>query len=161
MTLYFYDTEFVEDGTTIDLISIAFVSEDGRELYRHVDGYDVEKAQAHEFVSTNVLPHLENVPRTPRAQVAAEIAEFIRPSRIPVQLWGFFPAYDHVALAQLYGTMMDLPENVPMRTNCVAQLAQSYGYRNIPVPNENAHDALVDARWTRQAYRWLTSGGVQ
>ncbi len=29
----FYDAEFIEDGVTIDLISIAMVAEDGRELY--------------------------------------------------------------------------------------------------------------------------------
>ncbi len=30
---YWYDTEFIEDGKTIDLISIGIVAEDGRELY--------------------------------------------------------------------------------------------------------------------------------
>lgn len=28
---YFYDTEFIEDGHTIELISIGVVAEDGRE----------------------------------------------------------------------------------------------------------------------------------
>jgi hypothetical protein len=27
---YYYDTEFIEDGRTIDLISIGIVAEDGR-----------------------------------------------------------------------------------------------------------------------------------
>ena len=30
---YFLDTEFIEDGKTIDLLSIGIVAEDGRELY--------------------------------------------------------------------------------------------------------------------------------
>lgn len=30
---YFFDTEFHEDGRTIDLISIGIVAEDGREYY--------------------------------------------------------------------------------------------------------------------------------
>src|SRR3954452_23658432 len=30
---YFYDTEFIEDGTTIDLVSIGVVDETGREFY--------------------------------------------------------------------------------------------------------------------------------
>ena len=30
---YFYDTEFLEDGHTFDLISIGIVAEDGREYY--------------------------------------------------------------------------------------------------------------------------------
>lgn len=33
MKRYFYDTEFIEDGKTIDLISIGVVCEDGREFY--------------------------------------------------------------------------------------------------------------------------------
>ena len=34
---YFYDTEFLEDGETIDLISIGIVAEDGREYYAVTD----------------------------------------------------------------------------------------------------------------------------
>ena len=30
---YFYDCEFIEDGSTIELVSIGFVDEDGREFY--------------------------------------------------------------------------------------------------------------------------------
>ena len=30
---YFYDTEFIEDGVTIELVSIGIVAEDGREYY--------------------------------------------------------------------------------------------------------------------------------
>ena len=30
---YFYDCEFIEDGRTIDLVSIGVVAEDGREYY--------------------------------------------------------------------------------------------------------------------------------
>ncbi len=33
MVKYFIDSEFVDDGRTIDLISIGIVAEDGRELY--------------------------------------------------------------------------------------------------------------------------------
>lgn len=33
MTIYCYDTEFLEDGRTIDLISIGIVCEDGRSPY--------------------------------------------------------------------------------------------------------------------------------
>lgn len=147
---YFYDTEFVEDGTTIELISIGIVAEDGREYYAHLDDYDLDKAKAHEFVAANVLPYLEGVPRVSREQIAREVATFIRPGTNP-DLWGYFPSYDHVALAQLYGTMMDLPNHIPMRTNCIAQLGQMVG-RFPNVPNEGLHDALADAKWTRDVF---------
>ena len=36
----FYDTEFLDDGKTIDLISIGMVAEDGRELYAVSSEFD-------------------------------------------------------------------------------------------------------------------------
>ncbi len=33
MTRYFYDCEFLENGNTIELISIGIVADDGREYY--------------------------------------------------------------------------------------------------------------------------------
>lgn len=153
---YFYDTEFVEDGHTIDLISIGIVADDGREYYAHLDGYDMDKALAHEFVGVNVLPYVQDMPRTPRDQVAREIAQFMAPTTLP-RLWGHFPAYDHVALAQLYGTMVDLPYHLPQYTNCIRQLADSRGKKAL-LPNDQAHDALADARWTKLNYDWITRG---
>ncbi len=50
---YFLDTEFYEDGKTIDLISIGIVAEDGREL--DVGIFRREKTQAEE------LAHLRTV----------------------------------------------------------------------------------------------------
>ena len=41
---YYLDTEFIEDGKTIDLISIGLVSEDGREYYAINYNCDFSKA---------------------------------------------------------------------------------------------------------------------
>ena len=41
---YFLDTEFIEDGKTIDLISIGIVAEDGREYYAINSECDFPKA---------------------------------------------------------------------------------------------------------------------
>ena len=41
---FFYDTEFIEDGTTIDLISVGVVGEDGREFYAVSTEFDPGKA---------------------------------------------------------------------------------------------------------------------
>jgi hypothetical protein len=53
---YFLDTEFIEDGRTIDLISIALVSEDGRSFYRQNSECEFQKAS--EWVWRNVFYHL-------------------------------------------------------------------------------------------------------
>ncbi len=52
---YFFDTEFIEDGKTIDLISIGIVTE-GRTLYLQNSECDFSKAS--DWVWRNVFPHL-------------------------------------------------------------------------------------------------------
>jgi hypothetical protein len=42
--IYTFDCEFNEDGKTIDLFSIAFVCEDGKELYLFNRDFDILKA---------------------------------------------------------------------------------------------------------------------
>jgi len=55
----FFDTEFVEDGRIIDLISIGMVREDGTELYQiNNDENVIERAVAHPWLTANVTPHL-------------------------------------------------------------------------------------------------------
>lgn len=53
ITRYFIDTEFIEDGRTIDLISIGIVAEDGREYYAINRDCDFRKAG--DWVLKNVL----------------------------------------------------------------------------------------------------------
>src|SRR4051812_2231864 len=53
---YFLDTEFIENGITIDLLSIGVVAEDGRQLY--LCNQDAKLNNADEWVIWNVYPHL-------------------------------------------------------------------------------------------------------
>src|SRR5690606_20734780 len=53
---YFYDSEFIEDGSTIDLISIGVVCEDGREYYAVSTEFDASRAGP--WVRKHVLPKL-------------------------------------------------------------------------------------------------------
>jgi hypothetical protein len=57
---YFYDTEFIEDGATIELVSIGVVAEDGREFYAVSSEFNEHRAGA--WVRRHVLPQLP--PRT-------------------------------------------------------------------------------------------------
>ena len=41
---FFYDSEFIEDGRTIELISIGVVAEDGREYYAVSSEFDPSRA---------------------------------------------------------------------------------------------------------------------
>jgi hypothetical protein len=60
---YWYDTEFIEDGDTIDLISIGIVAEDGRELY--MQSAEFYPPKAGQWVKENVIPHLSLCSRFP------------------------------------------------------------------------------------------------
>lgn len=79
--------------------------------------------------------------------------------RDDLQLWAYFGAYDHVALCQLWGRMIDLPAFVPMYTNDLMQTSRAYGVdrlaERVPRPAGDEHDALGDARWNAAAFRFL------
>ncbi|NUR80775.1 MAG: hypothetical protein HOQ21_10065 [Dermatophilaceae bacterium] len=64
MTRYFYDTEFLEDGSTIELISIGIVAEDGREYYAVNAEMPMDRIRKHDWLVRNVLPHLPLTSRT-------------------------------------------------------------------------------------------------
>lgn len=59
---YFLDCEFIDTGSTIDLISIGIVCEDGRELYLQSVEFDPDKADY--WIQKNVLDNLMQCPVT-------------------------------------------------------------------------------------------------
>jgi hypothetical protein len=151
MTRIWMDTEFIEDGRTIDLISIGLVREDGAEYYAESAECDLSKAS--DWVRDNVLPHLTG-DRRPRGIIALEIEDFV--GKKP-EIWGYYCDYDWVALCQLYGTMMDLPKDWPMFCLDIKQLCVSLGDPRLPEQGKGEHNALADARWNRAAWEFLMS----
>lgn len=150
---YWFDTEFIEDGKTIDLISIGIVSEDGRTFYAEAKECDYSRASA--WVQDNVFPHLVGGPyRLPRRAIAADIVAFVGEKP---EFWAYYADYDWVALCQLYGTMMDLPSGWPMYCRDVKQLCDSVGNPKLPEQISVEHNALDDANWTRLAHEFLTA----
>lgn len=55
---FWYDTEFLEDGHTIDLISIGIVSEDGRTYYAVNSDVNFRRVKKHPWLPYHVVPHL-------------------------------------------------------------------------------------------------------
>lgn len=147
---FWFDTEFIEDGRTIDLLSIAIVSEDGRELYRE---FDVDHRRASQWVRDNVITNMwGDAFVLPRAEVAKEIRAFCGEKP---ELWAYYADYDWVALCQLFGTMMDLPKGWPMYCRDVKQLCDDLGNPKLPEQTSTEHHALADAHWTREAWTFL------
>jgi hypothetical protein len=147
----FFDTEFIEDGKTIDLLSIGMVREDGQMYY--AEFAEADKRRASDWVKENVLPHLSGEVKF-RQQVAKEIVEFA--GKAP-EFWAYYADYDWVALCQLYGTMMDLPEGWPMYCRDLTQLCDDKGRPPLPPQTGAEHHALADAAWVRQAFNFLQS----
>jgi len=58
---YWYDTEFIEDGSTIDLISIGIVAEDGREYYAISTEFSAKKGLQNQHLAA-LMP--QRWPRT-------------------------------------------------------------------------------------------------
>jgi hypothetical protein len=171
---YWYDTEFYEDGERIHLISIGIVADDGREFYAESSDFvwDYFVPQGH-WLWENVKPHLIGGPvgqvvRHPKV-IAKLVKEFITKNgdEFDNELWGYYSAYDHVVLAQLFGRMVDMPDGVPWFTQDIRQLKEmllrNEGLRyEFPKQGDQEHHALNDARWTRTAYydimRFATEG---
>lgn len=165
MTRIFYDTEFIEDGKTIGLISIGMVREsDGAELYLVNRNMPERRIRRHDWLMKNVVPSLpkpagdwnNHMPQSwlydrnnravhPRAVIAARVRRFITDTANP-QLWAWYGAYDHVALAWLFGPMSDLPTGIPMWTNDIRQEAERLGNPQLPEQPGGVHNALADAR---------------
>lgn len=146
-----FDTEFIEDGKTIDLLSIGMVREDGATLY--IENSECDQSKASDWVKANVLPSLIGPSAAvPRWRIAQCVQEF---SGSRPEFWAYYADYDWVALCQLYGTMMDLPKGWPMFCLDIKQMAHVLGNPKLPEQEAGHHNALADAQWNRHVWGFL------
>ena len=140
MARYFLDCEFIEDGHTIDLISIGIVCDDGHEYYAISTEFNPRKAS--QWVKDNVLSQLPPKPSAihnpwisptdreaskawkSRKEIAHEVEEFLlgtdeRPSidgylgKSP-EIWGDYCGFDFVAFSQLMSSHKKRKTHNPM-----------------------------------------------
>lgn len=163
----FFDTEFYEDGRTIELISIGAVREDGRKFYAETTSA-VSLCWKLPWLEQNVMPHLESSKMLqgtwepvlhppmrmalPRDIIAKDFKSFAGDKP---EFWAYYADYDWVCLCQLYGTMVQLPEGWPMYCRDVKQLCDDVGNPTLPKQTTPEHHALNDALWTANAYDYL------
>ena len=168
MNRWSYDFEFLEDGRTIDPISVGFVSFDGSiTYYAGCAESDLNRAALDPWMRDNVLKKLP--PRRadskfwrPRSVIAQDILGVLGivrgEARLGVpELWADHASYDHVALCQLYGRMIDLPSGMPYYSMDLQQLLVSMGRRRSELPRQDPdleHHALEDALHLRRCHRW-------
>lgn len=173
---YFFDTEFIESSErkTIDLISIGVVAGDGREYYAISTEFDTSLAS--EWVVENVLnklpprPGFSTLIQYPakvsiegitgieswksRAKIKQELLEFLVPDESGIEFWAGWADYDWVVFCWIFGNMIDLPKGYPFYCNDVIQWKNQLGLKRefLPEKPKDAHNALADARWVKEAY---------
>lgn len=194
MTRYFLDTEFIDDGKTIDLISIGIVCEDSREYY--AQSTEFYAGHASDWVKEQVLSHLslcphlnrgdgdilaqiqhqqsshgffggqcyevgltrheKDCPWRTRRELAKDIREFFK-SPDSFEVWGWCAGYDFVALCQIFGTMMDLPNGFPHYIKDIQYVLDERGIADEDLPPNAwaAHNALTDAKYIWQLWGFL------
>lgn len=194
MTQYFIDSEFIDDGETIDLISIGIVASDGRSYYAQSVEFDHRKAS--DWVKENVLIHLwmcpwaepsrkgvpglyrtdkayhrphgqcvdqhrgivHNCPWRTREQIKHDLVTFLNPEMYgKPEFVGWCAGYDWVALCQLFGTMLDLPNGWPHYIKDLQYLLDECDLSDdqLPPQQDQVHNALADAHYTQQLWRFL------
>lgn len=173
---FFYDCEFIDDGKTIDLISIGIVRDDGREYYAVNRDVPWKRIARHKWLVDNVvnsLPQIRGDRRfyvdrwnplalnfqdpamRDRGQIANDVCDFLLIGDTKPELWAWYAAYDHVCLAQLWGPMMALPEGIPMFTCDIKQEHVRLGSPNLPSQVDGEHNALADARHDKVMFDFL------
>jgi len=94
-----------------------------------------------------------------RNRIREDILEFCNHGK--PEFWAYYADYDHVVLCQLFGKMIDLPKGWPMYTRDIKQLCDSLGNPKLPEQDTSSeHNALFDARWTKEAYEFLINYGT-
>ncbi len=157
------DWEFLEDGKTIEAISVGMVREDGAKLYYEFADAPWDRIKNEPWLMANVVPHLSGN-KTSRWEIRNAVTKFLSEGAkgTPLELWGWYSSYDHVCLAQLFGRMIDLPEWCPMLTKDLKQEFERAGCDGSPyIPRQSTakHNALEDALHLKVKHEWFDRVG--
>ena len=147
------------------------MDEAGREFYAVSTEFDGSRAIP--WVRRHVLDKLPS-PADPawrsRARIRDELHAFLTAPGEPIELWAWYAAYDHVALAQLWGAMPALPREIPRFTHELAQRWEDAGRPPLPRRRGPARRArrrpaqpgpLARHRAARRGPRWPAGPGWQ
>lgn len=173
-TKYWFDTEFIEDGKTIELISIGIVAEDGRTFY--AENSEADLSYASDWVRDNVINQLcsqAHPSKVSDAWIAAngdyggfltkkelksELLTFLDPATHgKPEFWAYYADYDWVAFCQIFGTMMDLPSGYPMYCRDIKQWADMLDNPTLPPQLTGEHNALADAKHNVICWEFLNN----
>ena len=166
---YYYDTEFLDTGERVYLLSIGIVAEDGRKLHLVNAEAPWEMVRKNPWLMSNVVPHLNALATSewlPRAELRTAVRDFLRSpmGTGSTELWAWYGAYDHVLLMQLLshdGQFSNVPLHVPHWTNDIRQKQWEMG--DVPLPQQSGghHNALRDAEHVMLLHQYLEAKSTQ
>ena len=158
MSAYFIDSEFYEDGEIIDLLSIAIVANDNKQYYAVNSDFNFTRANKNKWLKENVLKHIDLEDKTnqrSKKQIKSDILKFIGDDKSP-KFVADYCSYDWIVLCQIFGKMIDLPDNFPMYCNDLQMLKKIVGAKDSELPTlPNEHHALNDACQVREQWLFL------
>lgn len=154
----FLDTEFLDTGNRLELISIGVVDPEGYEFYAENSEFDWEDPEVTDWLRENVRPHLRGGEHLMNpGKIAVEFALWVRRRTGPLDVprfWSWFAAHDWVLVCNLFGGMMSLPTEWPQLCFDLEQFRATFGLERPERPvGEAEHDALADARWHLEMHR--------
>lgn len=121
----FFDTEFTGLHKNTTLISLGFVSEDGRYFYAEFTDYD--KSQVDSWIKENVIDNFilsDMEVNTSRCNTLRELSSKGSKSYVvedlkiwlsqfrEIEIWSDYLAYGWVLFCDIFGTVFDIPENI-------------------------------------------------
>lgn len=147
---FYFDTEFIDNGKTIDLISIGMINDNGETFYRVSSEFDVAEVLENPWLYENVWPHIEcdviHEATYSKAEIAKDLLKFVDGHR-GIEFWAYCGAYDFVVLRQLFGRGIDGPSWIPFHYNEVQSFARWTGSPIIrTLTDKERHHALKDAK---------------
>lgn len=148
---YYLDTEFMDDGRTIDLISIGIACEDGRTYYAECS-YAIHHAFS-PWINENVVPLLQGEKyRKDHYTIATEVIDFCGEKP---EFWAYVSAHDWIALTQLFGPLIDRPPTWPINCFDLYQEKRRLNCTNIPKQASPKHHAINDAIYDMHIHEYL------
>lgn len=176
---YFLDTEFNDNVSHVELISVGVVAWDDREFYAINKEYaggnskNPKVISCNDWVKVNVIPNLvepldaEGLDFDTTVLVLGDLIaikngmqDFVGNDPFP-EFWAYYGHYDWFLVTQLWKSFTKLPKNWPTACYDVNQFAKHSGCRrSLPKKLTPEHNALVDARWTKLAFQHVLATTV-
>ncbi len=142
-----FDTEFLDLGDRVELLSLGAVNEHGQPFYAERGECPIHLAN--DWVQTNVIPHLTG-PVMSQERLCREFAAWVGPKP---EFWAYYATYDAMLLFKLYGGFMQFPWNQVVHD--VSTLAMFHGVKTQPMQTTPEHHALNDALWNKELHEYI------